>query len=363
MNESRSFSLAHRTCRWLAYCRSGFEAEASDELIAHAASHSLAAFSRVTTGAAFALIDSADGNPLGRPPAWRSVIFSRQVLSTIAVLEAMNPKDRLTPVIDALSDADLTIDALWVETPDSPDGEQLRALARGLENAARPLLRKQGRLAPDAPQRAHLCLLTGTQAVLGFSVIDDAAPWPGGIPRLKFPREAPSRSTLKLEEAFLVLLDDAERQRGLRPGMTAVDLGASPGGWTWQLVRRSIRTTAVDNGPMDERLLASGLVDHQRTDGFRFRPRKPVDWVVCDMVEQPSRVTRLMAEWLTQGHARAAVFNLKLPMKKRWLETQRCLDELRSTLGSQWQVRAKQLYHDREEVTVAAIPSSLATRR
>lgn len=51
-----------------------------------------------------------------------------------------------------------------------------------------------------------------------------------GIPRLKFPTDAPSRSTLKLEEAFFVFLTEKEREARLSHGMTAVDLGACPGG-------------------------------------------------------------------------------------------------------------------------------------
>ena len=39
----------------------------------------------------------------------------------------------------------------------------------------------------------------------------DASPWPMGVPRLRLHREAPSRSALKLEEAFLVLLGAGER--------------------------------------------------------------------------------------------------------------------------------------------------------
>jgi 23S rRNA (cytidine2498-2'-O)-methyltransferase len=108
---------------------------------------------------------------------------------------------------------------------------------------------------------------------------------------------------------------------------------------------------------MDDALMASGLVEHRREDGFRFRPRQRVDWVVCDMVEQPARVAALMRDWLVDGAARAAIFNLKLPMKKRWQETQRCLALLREALGPDWTIRARQLFHDREEITVAVIPT------
>ena len=168
------------------------------------------------------------------------------------------------------------------------------------------------------------------------------------------PREAPSRSTLKLVEAFHTLLSEDEQERLLKPGMTAVDLGAAPGGWTWQLVSRHIHVTAVDNGRMNPELLESGLVIHKREDGFRFVPRKPVDWLVCDMVEQPRRVAALVARWIAQGLCQHAIFNLKLPMKRRYDELQLCNDLIGEALQSvdkKHELRCRQLYHDREEVT------------
>jgi 23S rRNA (cytidine2498-2'-O)-methyltransferase len=79
-----------------------------------------------------------------------------------------------------------------------------------------------------------------------------------------------------------------------------------------------------------------------------------VDWLVCDMVEQPQRVTALMGDWLAGGLARNAVFNLKLPMKKRHAMVAACLASLRERLGPGALLRCKQLFHDREEVTVFA---------
>jgi 23S rRNA (cytidine2498-2'-O)-methyltransferase len=84
-----------------------------------------------------------------------------------------------------------------------------------------------------------------------------------------------------------------------------------------------------------------------------------VDWLVCDMVEQPRRVAELIANWLEQGWCRHAVFNLKLPMKKRYEEAQSCLARVRAAAR---EVRAKQLYHDREEITVFAASAGVPER-
>ena len=133
-----------------------------------------------------------------------------------------------------------------------------------------------------------------------------------------------------------------------------MDLGAAPGGWTYQLVRRGLNVTAVDNGPMDPKLLDSGLVEHRREDGFRYRPDRPVDWMVCDIVESPLRVAELAARWLAQGWCRESIFNLKLPMKRRHQELTRCLQHIEGRLAEArvpHRLACKQLYHDREEVT------------
>ena len=90
----------------------------------------------------------------------------------------------------------------------------------------------------------------------------------------------------------------------------------------------------------------------RRTDGFHFEPADPVALMVCDMVESPSRIAQLVAGWIERGWCGESIFNLKLPMKKRWEELQRCRSIIDDALGGAgYYLRFKQLYHDREEVT------------
>ncbi len=113
---------------------------------------------------------------------------------------------------------------------------------------------------------------------------------------------------------------------------------------------------AIDNGAMAESLMETGQVKHHMVDGFKFEPpRKNVTWLVCDMIEKPSRVAQLMGEWLIRGWAKEALFNLKLPMKGRYDEVLEDIENLKQFLnenGVKYQLQAKQLYHDREEITV-----------
>ncbi|KAE9892343.1 23S rRNA (cytidine(2498)-2'-O)-methyltransferase RlmM, partial [Enterobacteriaceae bacterium TzEc052] len=128
------------------------------------------------------------------------------------------------------------------------------------------------------------------------------------------------------------------------------------GGWTYQLVKRNMWVYSVDNGPMAQSLMDTGQVTWLREDGFKFRPtRSNISWMVCDMVEKPAKVAALMAQWLVNGWCRETIFNLKLPMKKRYEEVSHNLAYIQAQLdehGINAQIQARQLYHDREEVTV-----------
>ena len=324
----------------LLYCRAGFENECAQEIRTLQPDSA-----EVARDAGYVALRGKAA------PHWRDLIFARQCLFTFAHLRDLTRNDRLTSNLAALRERGEKFNEVWAEAPDSDAGKQLAPLCKSFGNALVGALKKAQLLDAQAWQRLHVFFPQGDEVYLCTADPEFCAPWPQGIPRLKFPRDAPSRSTLKLEEALLTLLDDGERARWLKAGMTAVDLGAAPGGWTYQLVRRSIRVTAVDNGPMDRALLDSGLVAHRREDGFRYRPPKPVDWLVCDMVEQPKRVAELIANWLEQGRCRYAIFNLKLPMKKRFDEARQCLARVRAVAGT---LRAKQLFHDREEITAFA---------
>lgn len=339
----------------LGWCRAGFEPELAAEFTERAAAAGLAGYAQTQRDSGVVLFHGEEGAALQRALPWRALVFARQSLRLIARLHPLDASDRISPILQALdAAASGSFADVWVEHPDSDAGKPLAALARSFGNALRPALKKHGLLDPSAVRRLHVAFLAGDHAVLADADPQDAAPWPLGIPRLKLHRDAPSRSALKLEEALLVLLDADERDTLLRPVMRAADLGAAPGGWTWVLTRHGLHVTAIDNGPLREHVLATGQVTHLREDGFRWQPPQPLDWMVCDMVEQPIRVAARMAQWFAQGWCRHAVFNLKLPMKKRWLETQRCLDAFAQAAPTVRTLRARQLYHDREEVTVFA---------
>jgi 23S rRNA (cytidine2498-2'-O)-methyltransferase len=263
------------------------------------------------------------------------------------------PPDPVTPLLAAVATQRGPIAAAWFEYPDTNEGKALTSLARALAARVESALRAGRALDPAAPRRLHVFLADGATAWIGTSDVATGARWPMGIARLRMPGAAPSRSVLKLAEALPLFLGDREHTL-LRPGLRAVDLGAAPGGWTWLLAQRGVRVTAVDNGALARTLLDDSLVEHVRADGLSYRPRRPVDWLTCDIVEQPAKIAAVVGGWIADGAARRALFNLKLPMKRRHEEVFRCatiIDERLRRAGVAYELAIRQLYHDREEVT------------
>jgi 23S rRNA (cytidine2498-2'-O)-methyltransferase len=343
--------------RLLLQCRAGFEKECAQEITAEAAGMGVEGFVKAKPDSGYAVFHAHQddmGAELGRQLEFRRLVFARQMVRVGELLTDLPESDRVTPIVAGARALGKRFAALWIEMPDTNDGKGLATLTRPLQPHLEKALRKAGVAFddPEAGERLHIFFVGGRACYVGLADPANSARWPMGIVRLRMPSSAPSRSTLKLAEALLEFFDDAERAKRFAPGMTAADLGASPGGWAWQLVQRHMLVIAVDNGAMDARLMDSGQVKHRRDDGFHYQPPEPVDWMVCDMVESPSRIARLAAKWIAQGWCTGTIFNLKLPMKKRWEELVRCREIVDEALGGGgYYLRVKQLSHDREEVT------------
>jgi len=243
--------------------------------------------------------------------------------------------------------------ALHVWVPDSDAANTKNGLAEAFGKKLRALFGAR----PSAERRAdklepherlvQVAILDETRAYFGASPVADVpSRFPGGRARMKLPPGAPSRATAKLLEAFTWI--------GVEPGPgeVAVDLGAAPGGWTFALLERRARVIAVDRAEMAPNLARHPRLEHVRDNAFAYRPDTPVDWLFCDMVHRPSEVAKLLARWGREGLAGLVLANLKLPMKKRLSE----VASARRTLeAAGWKdVRTRQLYHDRDEITLFA---------
>lgn len=346
------------------YCRSGFEKECAGEIQDRATQLEIFGFPRLKKNTGYVLFEcyqNEDAEKLVKDLDFKSLIFARQIFAVAIEIKDLPKEDRITPILSQLSDIENMprCGDIRIETPDTNEAKELLKFCRKFTVPMRQALRGKGILLKrddDTKKVLHICFVAPGHCFVGYSLPENNSPFFMGIPRLKFPSDAPSRSTLKLEEAFHVFIPKDQWDQRLASGMWGVDLGACPGGWTYQLVKRSMFVHSVDNGMMADSLMETGQVKHHQEDGFKFEPaRKNITWLVCDMIEKPSRVAQLMGEWIIRGWAKEAIFNLKLPMKGRYDEVLDDIENLKIFLkesGVKFRLQAKHLYHDREEITV-----------
>jgi 23S rRNA (cytidine2498-2'-O)-methyltransferase len=367
----------------VAHCRAGFEPEAAQDLrrVAAAAEAEIAVDAPVGRGFVVATPHAFDSQRWPRalgaaPPVFvRSLFFGTGPHVLFDAARTKGRPDRVAPL--ALLIATLSAEfplpgtphaargrlvfaELRLETPDTNDGKEVSGLCRAIEMPLAQALQERELLAETESDAVaselpavHVLFADGANVYVGASAPPWGSPWAMGIPRLRIPRGAPSRSAAKLAEAFVTFLGERELEL-IHAGMRAVDLGAAPGGWTWQLAHRGVRVMAIDNGPLKGEVAQDALVTHLRQDGLTYLPKRPVEWLVCDIAEQPSRIAAVVARWIAEGHARRAIFNLKLPMKKRYDEVRRCETIIAESLRKahvKHTLALRQLYHDREEVT------------
>lgn len=172
--------------------------------------------------------------------------------------------------------------------------------------------------------------------------------WLGGQRRMADDPLAPSRSYLKVEEAYGIAGVEPA------PGESVADLGAAPGGWSYSAARRGAIVTAVDNGPLKGGALGHAGIRHAREDAFKFRPAdgERFDWLFCDLVEEPHHVLDLLHRWVAEKWCRRFVVNLKFGRTDAvaLLDTVRRSSRSPARLCARLTVR--HLFHDREEFTL-----------
>jgi 23S rRNA (cytidine2498-2'-O)-methyltransferase len=246
--------------------------------------------------------------------------------------------------------------------PSAPFAVQTRILGEGrlpyrkvaLNEAISTLLEARAGAVMECrePVQVVSVLCTPERGYVGVSRAEqNRSDWPGGKRRFRQEEGQVSRAEFKLLEAIHVFRL-ALPERG-----EALDMGAAPGGWTRVLRSRGLRVAAVDPADLDPRLGFDPGIRHVRERIQDYLPRAPrFDVVVNDMKMDARASVGLMlraASRLKPGGI--AVMTLKLPREER--PARQTLEMVRADLerlGEGYRILgARQLYHNRHEVTAA----------
>lgn len=122
----------------------------------------------------------------------------------------------------------------------------------------------------------------------------------------------PNRAYLKLWEA-LTLLEKYPKQ-----GDSVLDLGASPGGWTYVMQSLGATVTAVDKASLDPGIAKLPRISYLKQSAFAIEPAtwdQSYDWVLSDIACYPERAYTLIMKWIASGKAKQMIFTIKLQGK------------------------------------------------
>ncbi len=129
--------------------------------------------------------------------------------------------------------------------------------------------------------------------------------WRGGDLEVRHDRAAPSRACQKLYEV------EQRYDLPIKRGERCVDLGASPGGWSWVALERGASVIAVDRSPLREDLMDHSRVQFVKGDAFKFSPDERVDWLLSDIIAFPPRIYEMLALWIEKKWCRRFCVTIK----------------------------------------------------
>lgn len=204
------------------------------------------------------------------------------------------------------------------------------------------------------PQQVVSVLCSPSTAYVGVSPVEqNRSDWPGGKHRFKREERQVSRAEFKLLEAFDVFGLD------LPSGGKTLDIGASPGGWSRVLASRGFLVDAVDPGDLDPRLKGIRQIRHFRKRIQEYRTgTQSFAVIVNDMKMDARESIDIMLGFADRLDAQGvAVMTLKMPKPSRSQgearRTLNMLDDDLARLATGFRIiGARQLYHNRSEVTV-----------
>lgn len=173
-----------------------------------------------------------------------------------------------------------------------------------------------------SPLMQHFPIKSEIPAIGVFSLLDQHTlvysskrlkKWPqGNCYFIEDKINPPNRAYLKLWEALTFV------EKLPNPGDKVLDLGASPGGWTYVMHSLGADVTAVDKALLDPKIAKLPGIHYLQQSAFALEPGKleqSYDWVLSDVACYPERAYALIMKWIESEKAKQMIFTIKLQGK------------------------------------------------
>lgn len=188
---------------------------------------------------------------------------------------------------------------------------------------------------PKAPLGAWMLLDEKTILAAPYT----SSPFAQGEVHFQEDKTPPSRAYLKLWEA-LVRLGDCPKK-----GEECLEIGASPGSWTWVLAHLGARVTAVDRAPLAPEVGQLRGVTFLKKDAFSLdlKDYPSIKWLFSDLISYPEKLVSWVLPWIELYPELSFVITLKFQGENRCDVAKLC----EKVPGSQ----VVHLFHNKHELT------------
>lgn len=148
----------------------------------------------------------------------------------------------------------------------------------------------------------------------------------------------PSRAYLKLWEFFTVHCPPPVQRTKV------IDMGSSPGGWSWVLSELGLEVISVDKAPLDPKIAKAPNIHFLQESAFGLDPQKipAAQWLFSDIICYPERLLELVKKWMQESDVKSFVCTIKFQGQADFA----IIDEFLKIPDS----KMVHLYHNKHEV-------------
>ena len=149
----------------------------------------------------------------------------------------------------------------------------------------------------------------------------------------------PNRAYLKLWEVL------ATQNLVIDPAESAIEIGASPGGWSWVLSQYFKTVYTFDRADLDPKIQKIPNIVHAKTDAFKIDPKDYTNcsWLFSDLICSPEKIHETIQYWLDHSQIQNYVCTIKFKGQTDY----EVIDKLRKIPDS----KLVRLYQNKHEVT------------
>ncbi len=117
----------------------------------------------------------------------------------------------------------------------------------------------------------------------------------------------PNRAYLKLWEALCLGYID------IKSSESVIDLGSSPGGWSWVLSERAKTVYSIDKAPLEPKIAQLPNIAYTSADAFLVKPGDypNCSWLFSDIICAPQRLLELVQRWSHESNIKNYMCTLK----------------------------------------------------